>query len=127
MNAPANPPTTVDAAGLRTAFEKSRYRPAQFAGGYWAISFEAQRIAGISENAARRRLGQSPIPVRWRLHDGADHCEGSPGFFACPSLAGVYTDGWESLPTVPAGQTTCGSNCRCVIDADFGQGWELIT
>lgn len=117
----------ADSTALRAAFDSQRHKPAQFSGGYWVMAFDVQRIAGIAENALRKEQGLTPIPVRWDLDPAAEHCDNSSGFFGCPSLAGVYTEGWESLATVPGGQVTCRGNCRCTILADFGEGFAVIT
>lgn len=114
-------------ARLTSALESRRGRTASHAGGYWVMSFDVQRIAGMEENRARRAQGLDPIPVLWELDPAAQHCADSTGFFGCPSLAGVYANGWESLPTVPAGQVTCRGQCKCRIKADFGNGFEVIT
>lgn len=120
---------------LKGLFDSQRYRPAQYAGGAVVAIFETQREAGKAENQERQAKGEAPIPVRWMLEPGALHCQDDPGrgTFGCPSLArgldgnGVYPDGWDSLPTVPAGATSCLGNCKCRIEADFGNGWERIT
>ncbi len=108
-----------------------RARVAQGAGGAVLGIFEPQKVAGQIENRERRSRGETPIRVRWVLDDRAEHCadDGSRGTFGCPNLARVYEDGWDSLPTVPAGQTSCMGNCRCQLYADFeGNGnWQRIT
>jgi len=110
-------------------FAGRRSRIAQSAGQAQVAIFETQRVAGKVENQERRRLGQPLIKVRWVLDDRAHHCESdnSRATFGCPDLAREYSDGWESMPTVPAGNVSCLGNCRCFIEADFGDGWKRIT
>ena len=116
---------------LDEVFAGRRSRIAQSAGQAQVAIFETQAAAGKVENAERKRLGVPSIQTRWVLDDGADHCEDDRGrsTFGCPGLARVYTDGWDSMPTVPAGNVSCLGNCRCYIEADFeGRGnWQRIT
>lgn len=114
---------------LSDLFEGRRSRIAQGAGGAQVAIFETQRVAGKVENAERKRLGEPLIKVRWILDDRADHCanDATRSTFGCPDLAREYSDGWDSMPTVPAGNVSCLGNCRCYIEADFGQGWQRIT
>lgn len=108
-----------------------RARVAQGAGGAVTAIFEPQKVAGMIENRERRLKGEAPVAVRWVLDDRAEHCADDPkrATFGCPELARVYADGWDSLPTVPASNTTCMGNCRCQLWADFeGTGnWQRIT
>lgn len=114
---------------LEDLFDGRRSRVAQSAGKAQVAIFQTQKIAGQVENAERKRLGQPLIKVRWILDDRADHCanDASRSTFGCPDLAREYSDGWDSMPTVPAGNVSCLGNCRCYIEADFGQGWQRIT
>jgi hypothetical protein len=111
------------------ALASRRARLAGYAGNTWVTIFEAQKAAGSEENRDRRARGETPIRVRWVLDPMAEHCadDGPRATFGCPSLARVYEDGWDSMPTVPAGNTSCLGNCRCAIEADFGSGWQRIT
>ena len=114
---------------LSTALATRRARVAQGAGGAVTAIFEPQMAAGKVENAERRQRGEAAIPVRWVLDAGAEHCadDSTRGTFGCPNLARVYANGWDELPTVPAGNVSCLGNCRCQLWADFGKGWERIT
>lgn len=114
---------------IEDLFSARRNSVARAAGGAHVAIFETQKAAGKVENAERRRLGQPPVPTRWVLDKSADHCEDdkSRATFGCPGLAGEYSDGWDSMPTVPAGDVSCLGNCRCYIEADFGDGWKRIT
>ena len=122
-------PTASRKEFLEDLFEGRRSRIAQSAGKAQVAIFQTQKIAGQVENAERKRLGQEPIKVRWILDDRADHCAGDStrSTFGCPDLAREYADGWDGMPTVPAGNVSCLGNCRCYIEADFGQGWQRIT
>lgn len=110
------------------AFGDLRYRPANAAGGAWAAIFEVQKTVGTERNRERATEGLAPEPVRWVLDPLATHCVASPGFFGCPDLAGEYPGGWATLPTVPAGRTTCRGNDRCEIevfvDGEWRRGFE---
>jgi hypothetical protein len=116
---------------LDDVFAGRRSRVAQAAGQAQVAIFETQAAAGKVENAERKRLGVPQIRTRWVLDDRAEHCEDDRGraTFGCPGLAREYADGWDSMPTVPAGNVSCLGNCRCYIEADFeGNGkWERIT
>ncbi len=115
-------------SSLKGLFDSQRYRPAQYSGGAVLAIFDVQKEAGSVENAERRAAGEKLIPVRWVLAP-AEHCQDdlSRGTFGCPGLASVYPEGWDSLPTVPAGNVSCLGNCKCHIEADFGSGWERVT
>lgn len=116
---------------LDELFAGRRSRIAQSAGHAQVAIFETQAAAGKVENAERKRLGVPSIQTRWVLDHGAEHCEDDPSraTFGCPGLARVYKDGWDAMPTVPAGNVSCLGNCRCFIEADFeGNGnWQRIT
>ena len=107
---------TANAAALNTAFNAVRNRPAQYAGGLWVMIFETEKELGRENDKKRRSEGKAPLPVRWVLDPAAEHCVDSPGHHGCPTLAGEYPDGWDSLVTVPAGLTTCRGNCRCWLE-----------
>ncbi len=119
-----------DVGALRTALGEAtkpfRARVAGYSGGATVAVFETQKRAGIDENVERVSRGEAPIAVRWVLDPGAEHCEDDPsrGTFGCPGLAGVYAEGFESLPTVPAGNVSCLGNCKCHIQLNDGSGWE---
>jgi len=112
-------------------FSGRRNSVARQAGGAQVAIFETQKSAGKVENSERRRLGINPIATRWVLDKTADHCEDDThrATFGCPGLAREYADGWDSMPTVPAGAVSCLGNCRCYIEADLeGNGnWQRIT
>lgn len=94
---------------LREALLSGRSDVAPYSGGAIVAAFEVQRQAGIEENAGRRSRGEPLIPVRWVLDPNVkEHCVDDPrwGTMGCISLARVYPGGWQSLPTVPAGNTT---------------------
>ena len=116
--------------GLRTSLGRvdASFRPrvASYSGGATVAIFDVQRRAGVDENAERRSRGEPIIPVRWVLDPTARHCQtdSGKGTFGCPGLARVYAGGWDSLPTVPAGNVSCLANCRCHLEADYGNGWE---
>jgi hypothetical protein len=124
-------PATARRDSILTGLVTRRSRVAQGAGAAVTAIFEPQMAAGRIENAERRSRGESAIAVRWVLDKSASHCadDASRGTFGCPNLARVYADGWDSLPTVPAGNTSCLGNCRCQLWADFqdGKGWVRIT
>ena len=111
-------------------FSGRRNSVARQAGGAQVAIFETQKSAGKVENSERRRLGIKPIATRWVLDKTADHCEDDThrATFGCPGLAREYADGWDSMPTVPAGAVSCLGNCRCYIEADLeGNGnWQRI-
>ena len=112
-------------------FAGRRNSVARQAGGAQVAIFETQKTAGTVENLERKRLGIKPIATRWVLDKSADHCEDDShrATFGCPGLAREYADGWNSMPTVPAGAVSCLGNCRCYIEADLdGTGvWSRIT
>jgi hypothetical protein len=112
-------------------FSGRRNSVARQAGGAQVAIFETQKSAGIVENRERKRLGIAPIATRWVLDKSAEHCEDDShrATYGCPALAREYADGWESMPTVPAGAVSCLGNCRCYIEADLdGTGvWSRIT
>ena len=112
--------------GLTKTLGSFRPRVGSYSGGATVAIFEAQKRAGVDENAERVGRGEKPIPVRWVLDPNAEHCENDPsrGTFGCIHLARVYPGGWGEMPTIPAGNVSCLGNCRCHIEADFGNGWE---
>lgn len=109
---------------LRDTFQAHRSSVAQFAGGFWQTLFGLQRQLGRDRQSARVQQGLEIEPVRWVLNAFADHCADSPGFFGCPGLAGEYPGGWDTLPTVPAGQVTCRGNCRCYLEIKIDGKWQ---
>ena len=122
--------TEAEAGAFREAFAKAsgplRSRVAGYSGGATVAIFETQKRAGQDENAERRARGELPIAVRWVLDPQAEHCRDDParGTFGCPSLAVMYPAGFDSLPTVPAGNVSCLGNCRCRLEMDDGSGWR---
>lgn len=117
------------ASYVEAALAAHRGRVAAGAGAAWVAIFEVQAAAGREENAERRADGQLPISVRWVLDPQADHCSDDPAraTFGCPNLAREYPEGWDAMPTQPAGNVSCLGNCRCHVEADLGNGWERIT
>ena len=111
---------------LTTAGGPLRSRVAGYAGGATVAIFETQKRAGTDENVERLARGEPPIAVRWVIDPAAAHCSDDParGTFGCPGLAREYPDGFDSLPTVPAGQVSCLGNCRCHIEMNDGSGWR---
>jgi len=124
-------PATARRDSLLKSLVTRRSRVAQGAGSAVVAIFEPQMAGGQIENAERRSRGEAVIPVRWVLDKNADHCadDSTRGTFGCTNLARVYNEGWDALPTVPAGNTSCLGNCRCQLWADFndGKGWVRIT
>ncbi len=124
------PLDAVDAGALRKALsaagEPLRSRVAGYSGGATVAIFETQSRAGRDENAERRARGEPLIAVRWILDKAAEHCSDDPsrGTFGCPGLARVYTEGFDSLPTVPAGNVSCLGNCKCRLELNDGSGWR---
>lgn len=100
--------------------------PEAFAAKFLA-ALEVRSLAG--EDAESVATGERPVPVRWVLDSQAEHCADDPAqaTFGCPNLARVYPNGWDSMPTVPAGNVSCYGECRCQIEADLGSGWERVT
>jgi len=112
------------ALAIKNASVATRAAPAQYAGGYWVAVFETQKtVGGVRENE-RAAQGLPVEPVRWVLDSLAEHCLPSPGFYGCVELAGEYPGGWSTLPTVPAGQTTCRGNDRCRIEVFRNGEWR---
>lgn len=110
---------TADFRLLKAAFDSLRSRVSAYSGAAWVAIFESQRQAGLQqeqETGVQQR-------VRWSLHELADHCVASPGFFGCPDLARVY-DSWNELETVPAGQVSCRGNCRCFLEVEVDGNWQ---
>lgn len=109
---------------LNESIHNWRIMPAQYAGGYWVAIFKTQKALGKERETERAAQGLRPEPVRWILDPNAEHCKTSEGFSGCPDLAGEYPNGWDSLPTVPAGQVTCRGNCRCHIEVFRDGQWQ---
>jgi len=111
-----------DRSGLKGIFDTARASVASSAGVAWNGLFVALLAAGREQESQTGRTQR----VRWNLNDAAEHCVGGGGKFGCPDLAGIY-DSWQELPTVPAGETQCRGNCRCVLEAETSPGsnvWE---
>ena len=121
-----DPPTRRGA--LQGLLAGPRARIASYSGGAVVAVFETQTAAGREENAARAEAGEPAIAVRWVLDPAAEHCadDSGRGTFGCEGLARVYPEGWDQMPTVPAGNVSCLGNCRCAIEFDMqdGQGWR---
>jgi DNA-binding transcriptional MerR regulator len=114
----------ITAANMNTAFNVPRAMPAQYAGGAYVAVFEVQKGLGKAREAERASEGLEPEVVRWVLDPRAEHCKTSPGYSGCPELAGEYPNGWNTLPTVPAGQVTCRGNCRCHLEVYRDGQWR---
>ena len=115
----------ITSAQLRDSFNGARVLPAQYAGGAWVAIFRVQQEAGKEVEKERKAKGLKVDPVRWVLDPAAAHCHPSAGgYYGCPELAKVYPGGWNSLPTVPAGQVTCRGNCRCHIEVYRDGEWR---
>ena len=116
--------TGLDRKELKDDFTLVRSGVAQYAGGAWVMIFLAQQALGRIRERERLEEGLPIEKVRWVLDKAADHCVDSPGFHGCPSLAGEYKKGWDSLPTVPAGTVTCRGNCRCHLEVFREGSWK---
>ncbi len=114
----------LDKAELKEDFTLVRAGVAQYAGGAWVMIFLAQQALGRIRERQRKEEGLPIEKVRWVLDKAAEHCVDSPGFHGCPSLAGEYVKGWDSLPTVPAGNVTCRGNCRCHLEVFRDNQWR---
>lgn len=114
----------LDPKALQGAFGAVRAAPGQYAGRAWVMIFETQQELGRTREAERRAEGKTVEAVRWVLDPRAEHCAESPGHHACPKLAGIYPGGWSTLPTVPAGLTTCRGNCRCHVEVFRDGKWQ---
>ena len=121
-----SPDVSTLRAALNAAGEPLRARVAGYSGGATVAVFETQKRAGIDENAERRARGEDPIAVRWVLDRNADHCADDParGTFGCLTLARTYAEGFDSLPTVPAGNVSCLGGCKCHLEMNDGSGWK---
>jgi hypothetical protein len=110
----------VDRETIQAALGLQDSKIAQAAGQVWAAIGETQKAAlqGYQDE------GKKVVPVRWELDPKAMHCQTSMkyGTFGCVTLAGTYMGGIDTLPTVPAGNTTCAGNCRCHLSLSFDGG-----
>jgi hypothetical protein len=106
-----------DRQALRGAFERLRYRPAQYAGGLHQAVMSVSIEVGRADDQRRREIGAPPTRIKWELDPTAEHCEDDPvrGTFGCERLAGEYVGGWNALPGAPGEVTTCRGNDRCVL------------
>ncbi len=114
----------LDKAELKEGFTLVRAGVAQYAGGAWVMIFLAQKALGQIREKERKEQGLPIEKVRWVLDKAAEHCFDSPGFFGCPSLAGEYPGGWDTLKTVPAGRVTCRGNCKCFLEVFRDGKWQ---
>jgi len=114
----------IDSKVLSASFMPLRAATAAYAGGAWVMIFTIQQALGRVREVERRREGKPIEPVRWVLDPSAEHCRSSGGYYGCVDLAGVYPAGWDSLPTVPAGLTTCRGNCRCRLEVKVDGKWQ---
>ena len=117
----------IDKEVLTASFMPLRSAAASYAGGAWVMIFVLQQALGRMREQGRRREGLDVEPVRWVLDKLADHCSGSGGYHGCKDLAGVYPRGWDSLPTVPAGQVTCRGNAVLPSNIIDSSNVELAT
>ena len=110
----------LDSVGLRAAMDLQRSKIGWQAGTAWQTIFEVQKTA----LNAHEQEGGEVVPVRWALDPNALHCHTDPkrGTFGCPEMAGVYMNGIDSLPTLPAANVTCGLNCRCHLELSWDKG-----
>jgi hypothetical protein len=107
---------------FKPLFATARYQPASYAGIHWVALFEVQKGMGLAREIERLRARLPIEPVRWVLDPNAQHCQDSALRYGCPGLAKEYPS-WGDLPTVPAGNTTCYGNCRCIIEVKVGKRW----
>lgn len=99
-----------DPAALKASFDAVRSLPPQYAGNFWVMIFDTQKVLGQTREMERRREGLKPEPIKWVLDPRAEHCRSEGGYYGCPDLAKEY-ESWNALPTVPAGMVTCRGNC----------------
>lgn len=109
---------------IRESFLLMRAGPPALAGGFWVMIFATKQRLGQVREMDRISQGLLVEPVRWVIDPRAAHCEPSAGHHGCPELAGEYPGGWSTLPTVPAGLTTCRGNCRCHIEVYRDGAWH---
>lgn len=78
------------------------------------ISIDRKKSQGLTS----KLLGKKVEPIRWVLGPWCKaHCRRIAGYPSCHDLAGEWTDGWDSLPTVPAGEVACHSD-------EFNKWWN---
>ena len=108
----------LDKIGIRAVLDIQASRMME-ASGQAAIG-ETQKAAlqGYQED------GKKVVPVRWELDTHAVHCKTDMmrGTFGCVQLAGTYMGGIDTLPTLPAANTTCGLDCMCHLSLSFDGG-----
>ncbi len=115
----------LSASALLEDFNAGRPMAAQYAGGAWVAIFKVQQELGGERERERISAGLAIEPVRWVLDPSASHCaHGADGFYGCLEIAGVYPQGWSSLPTVPAGRVSCRGNCRCHLEVYRDGEWR---
>ena len=110
----------IDRETIQAALGLQDSKIAQAAGQVWAAIGETQKAALQGYQDEQLKV----VPVRWELDPKAVHCQTSMkyGTFGCVTLAGTYMGGIDTLPTVPAANTTCQLNCRCRLSLSFDGG-----
>ena len=100
---------SLDKVTIQAALDIQKARVNMAAGHAWAAIGETQKAALQGYEAEGNRV----VPVRWELDQHALHCETDMkrGTFGCVHLAGTYMGGIDTLPTLPAQNTTCALNC----------------
>ena len=110
----------LDKITIQAALEVQKSKMGMAAGHAWAAIGETQKAALQGYQSEGKRV----VPVRWELDPHALHCETDMkhGTFGCVHLAGTYMGGIDTLPTLPAANTTCSLNCRCALSLSFDGG-----
>ena len=111
---------SLDKVTIQAALDIQKARVNMAAGHAWAVIGETQKAALQGYESEEQKV----VPVRWELDQHAIHCETDMkrGTFGCVHLAGVYMGGINTLPTLPAAQTSCQLNCRCHLSLSFDGG-----
>ena len=111
---------SLDKVTIQAALDIQKARVNMAAGHAWAAIGETQKAALQGYESEGNRV----VPVRWELDQHALHCETDMkrGTFGCVHLAGTYMGGINTLPTLPAANTTCSLNCRCSLSLSFDGG-----
>ena len=105
---------------IRAALNTQESKISTSAGHVWAAIADTQKGALL----AYQEDGNKVIPVQWQLDPRALHCKTDMqrGTFGCVTLAGTYMGGIDTLPTLPAANTTCNLRCRCHLALSFDDG-----